>query len=213
MNCRMLPYGPLDDQTVHLCIDMQNLFAGDTPWHTPWMERVLPAVHEIAECRPHQTIFTRFIPPEHAEDMPGSWRRYYRRWRDLTLERVDPGLIDLLPPLAALVPPAMVIDKSVYSPFAAPQLTSVLRQRRTNNLVVTGAETDVCVLAAVMDAVDEGYRVVLAVDAICSSSDRTHEALMTLYRERFYEQIEVADRATILACWAQGADLSRSRKS
>lgn len=41
----------------------------------------------------------------------------------------------------------------------------------------------------------------LAVDALCRSSDRTHDVLMTLYRERLSEQIEVADAETILACW------------
>jgi len=76
-----------------------------------------------------------------------------------------------------------------------------LRERRIDSLVVTGAETDVCVLAAVMDAVDLGYRVVLASDALCSSSDKTHDALMTLYSERFSEQIETAETEAILAAW------------
>jgi nicotinamidase-related amidase len=66
----------------------------------------------------------------------------------------------------------------------------------------SGAETDVCVLAAVLDAVDLGYRVVLARDALCSASDRTHDALLTLYRERFGQQIEVASANTILANWS-----------
>jgi hypothetical protein len=30
-----LRFGPLTDRTVHLCVDMQNLFALETPWHTP----------------------------------------------------------------------------------------------------------------------------------------------------------------------------------
>jgi nicotinamidase-related amidase len=76
-----------------------------------------------------------------------------------------------------------------------------LRERGIDSLVVTGAETDVCVLAAVMDAVDLGYRVVLASDALCSSSDKTHDALMTLYSERFSEQIETAETEAILAAW------------
>jgi len=46
-----------------------------------------------------------------------------------------------------------------------------------------------------------GYRVVLASDALCSSSDETHDALMTLYRERFSQQIETVETATILAAW------------
>jgi len=39
-----LRFGPLTARSRHLCIDMQNLFAEPTPWHTPWMARVLPAV-------------------------------------------------------------------------------------------------------------------------------------------------------------------------
>jgi nicotinamidase-related amidase len=196
-----LPFGPLTDRTVHLCIDMQNLFACDTPWHTPWMARVLPIVTRIAERHPQRTVFTRFIPPQRPDRMPGSWRRYYERWRELTLERLDPRLVELVPPLAALAPPAAVIDKRFYSPFSEPELPALLSRRGADGLVITGAETDVCVLAAVLDAVDLGYRVVLATDALCSASDETHDALLTLYRRRFAQQIETADGNTILACW------------
>ena len=49
-----------------------------------------------------------------------------------------------------------------------------------------------CVLAAVLDAVDLGLRVVLPVDALCSSSDESHEALLSLYRNRFSQQVETA---------------------
>jgi nicotinamidase-related amidase len=58
------------------------------------------------------------------------------------------------------------------------------------------------VLAAVLDAVDLGYRVIVASDALCSVSDAAHDALMLLYRERFSQQIEVAPTQTILAAWA-----------
>lgn len=196
-----LPFGPLGPRTLHLCIDMQNLFAGDTPWHTPWMHRVLPLVERIAAARPADTAFTRFIPARDRNELPGSWRRYYERWDELTLEKVDPRLLELVEPLARLAPPAVVIDKRVYSPFSERALWQLLRQRQIDSLVITGAETDVCVLAAVLDAVDHGYRVVLATDAICSGSDTTHDALMTLYQRRFSEQIETADTETILSCW------------
>ena len=62
----------------------------------------------------------------------------------------------------------MVIDKHFYSPFAQPQFQKFLQDRQIDSLVITGGETDVCVLAAVLDAIDLGYRVVLASDALCS---------------------------------------------
>ena len=120
---------------------------------------MLRVVRRLVERHPERTVFTRFIPPPHAEDARGSWRRYFERWREL------------------------------------------LRRRNVENLVISGAETDVCVLAAVMDAIDRGYRLVLATDAICSSSDETHDALLSPYRWRFSEQTETADTETILSCW------------
>jgi nicotinamidase-related amidase len=117
------------------------------------------------------------------------------------LERINPRWLELIPPLAALAPSAKIVDKSVYSPFAGAQLPSILYRRGIDSLIIIGAETDVCVLAAVLDAVDLGYRVVLAADALCSSSDATHDALLTLYRNRFSQQIETASSDTILACW------------
>jgi nicotinamidase-related amidase len=197
----MLSFGPLPPGSVHLCIDVQRVFAERTPWHTPWMSRVLPVVCRIAEARPTDSVFTRFMPPLSGEQASGSWRRYYERWRDLTLERAGPSMFELVPELARLVPPATVFDKRFYSPWHEPSFDAAIAQRAPGALVMTGAETDICVLAAVMGAVDRGYRVVLATDALCSSSDRTHDALLTLYHQRFAEQIETADSEEILQAW------------
>lgn len=147
-----LAYGKLTDRTIHLCIDMQNMFALETPWHVDWLDEVLPAVRRIAERQVHRTVFTRFIPPARVEEAQGSWRRYYERWRDFTGERIDPRWLELVPPLAALVPPGAVVDKGTYSPFAVPDLLQLLRARDADSVVITGAETDVCVLAAVTSA-------------------------------------------------------------
>ena len=53
----------LTPRTVHLCIDMQRNFSPEGPRATPWMERVLPVVTEMAARFPGRTVFTRFFPP------------------------------------------------------------------------------------------------------------------------------------------------------
>ncbi|MCO6419421.1 cysteine hydrolase [Siccirubricoccus sp. KC 17139] len=196
-----LQHGPLGESCLHLCVDMQRLFAEDTEWHTPWMARVLPVVTRLAEAHAAQTIFTRFIPASRAEECGGTWRRYYTRWASMTLEALPPGMIDLVAPLARLVPPAEIFDKRVYSPWSDGELHRRLRRRGIDTLVISGAETDVCVLAAVLGAVDLGYRIIVPTDAICSSSDRAHDALLTLYHERFGQQVEAARVEEILAAW------------
>ena len=55
--------------------------------------------------------------------------------------------------------------------------------------------------STVLDAVDIGFRVVLIEDALCSSSDAGHEALMTMYRLRFTEQIDLVTAAELKEVW------------
>ena len=70
-----------------------------------------------------------------------------------------------------------------------------------DTVIITGGETDVCVLATVLGAIDRGYRVVLVTNAVCSSADQTHDALMELYRSRFTEQVEAVGVEEVLSNW------------
>jgi nicotinamidase-related amidase len=56
---------------VHLCIDMQNIFAPGGLWETPWMERVLPMIASIVSRYQTRTVFTRFFTPQAPEDRRG----------------------------------------------------------------------------------------------------------------------------------------------
>lgn len=189
------------DRTVHLCIDMQNLFGPGGPWHTPWADRVLPNIQEVSHRHSQRTVFTRFIPPANPEEATGAWRRLYRDWQDVTRERLDPATLELLPELMRFVPPARCLDKSGYSAFFGTGLAKVLKQAATDALVITGAETDICVLSTALHAVELGLRTVIVTDAVCSSADGTHDALMKVYHERLQHQIEVAPTAEVIDAW------------
>jgi nicotinamidase-related amidase len=193
--------GPLGPHCVHLCVDCQRIFAEKTDWHMPWMQRVVPVVARITACHPAETIFTRFMPAEHPGEGHGSWRRYYERWSSMTMEKLGPNMVELVPELRRFVPPAKVIDKRVYSPWMDGPLLAQLRVRGINTLVVTGGETDVCVLATVLGAVDHGYRVVVVTDALCSSSDAAHDASLNVYHKRYGQQVETATAALVLDMW------------
>jgi nicotinamidase-related amidase len=197
-----LRFGPIGPSAIHVCVDMQRLFADMPEWRTPWIDRVAPIILKIARARARNTIFTRFIPARNAMAAPGAWGRHWEKWSSLTLDVLPEGMIDLLPDFAALTPPAGIVDKpSVYSPWLTPQMTDVLSARGADTLVITGAETDVCVLATALGAVDRGYRVILVTDAICSSADETHDALITLYTSRYSQQVETATAEELLEAW------------
>jgi nicotinamidase-related amidase len=188
---------------VHLAVDMQNIFARGGIWEAPWMERILPVIVGVTARYAERTIFTRFLTPFRADDRPGRWQRYFSKWRCATRAELPSLQLELVPALRRFAPPAYIIDKPGYSAFAASSLAAFLAEKNVATLVVTGSETDVCVLATVLDAVDRGFRVVILEDAICSSSDSGHEAMMTIYRNRFSEQIDLIKAEELPALWRE----------
>lgn len=198
-----LRFGPLGENWIHLCIDMQRMFAEETEWHTPWIARVLPNVVNLVELDPARTIFTRFIPPQSPADVVGTWRRYYRRWTSMTRDELAPELIELVPELSSFVPPAQLEDKTVMSAWAG-SLHARLGGAGIHTILVSGAETEVCVLATVMGAIDRGYRVIIVGDAICSGADSTHDAMLEIYKSRFGMQVETVTTAELLAARVDG---------
>jgi len=123
----------------------------------PWLPRVLPNIMEITGARPERTIFTRFVPAKGPGQGSGMWRRYYERWSSMTIDELGPEMIDLVWNLARFVPPARTFDKHVYSPWTGSDLHIQLRNGGVDTVIVTGGETDVCVLATVLGAVDWGF--------------------------------------------------------
>lgn len=196
-----LLYGPIGTGGLHLCVDMQRLFEPGQQWQMLWMERVIPCIEELVSKHTRRTIFTRFIPPEKPEDVVGSWARYYRRWSEITRSQLDPALIDLVPSLKRFVPPARILDKQVYSPWMDGAFDALLQGSEIDTIIITGGETDVCVLATVFGAVDRGYRVIVASDGTCSSCDETHDSLSRLYQTRLSQQVEIATIPEILDAW------------
>ena len=187
-----LRFGPIGASCAHVCSDMQRLYAEDTEWERPYMGLVLPVIRGIVSVHPKRTFFTRFIPARYPEERTDAWRRYYERWACMTTEKIG-----LLPQLAVFVPPAAVIDKRVYSPWHWPELDIRLRERSVDTIIVTGIR----VLSTVLGAVDRGYRVVVAADALCSSSEETRDALLALLRSRYSEQVETVPSDVIIENW------------
>jgi nicotinamidase-related amidase len=200
MSAGRLRFGPLE-RAVHISIDMQLLFAEGTEWASPVVRGILPAVERLCAHAPGRLIFTRFITPQTIEDAPGQWKQYYRRWKNVLASRLHPHTFDLLPELRRFTPAAPTIDKYVHSGFENPALEEELDRLNAVAVILTGVETDVCVLATALAAVDRGYRTVLVADAIASSVRASHESCLASVFSRYDEQIEIVDSATLLSEW------------
>ena len=198
---RGLRFGPIGAGATHIVVDMQRLFAEPGDWFTPALSGLVPTISKLAAHRPARTLFSRFLTPERAGLARGQWRIYYQRWGSVTGEKLASGMLDLVPEFSRFVPPGRLIDKHGHSCFETPLMQTALKALDTDCLIVSGVETDVCVLATVLGAIDLGLRVILVEDAVTSSSEAGHTAAMDAIFPRYDMQIEVITAAAVLAAW------------
>jgi nicotinamidase-related amidase len=192
---------PIGADAVHVVVDMQRLFSEDTGWRVPTLDAILPNIHRLIDHRPKRSLYTRFITPSGIGAARGIWQRFYRHWPQVTRESISPDLFDLVPPLAAKARPEAQIDKDGFSSYTGVAFAPALDRLGCGMLVLSGVETDVCVFATAMEAVDRGLRVVIATDAVTSFSLPAHRAALDHILPRFEHLIDLAPTEAILAAW------------
>ena len=198
---KSLKFGPLGPDTAHACIDMQRLFGEKTQWFTPDLAGIVASTGRLIAHAPARTVFTRFRTPDTIDDATGHWRPYYERWNEVLAAKLPEDMFGILTEYRRFAPPGIEIDKVTYNAFEAPDFGKTLESWGTKALVFSGVETDVCVLGTLMGAVDRGYRVVVASDAVASGNPNAHKAALEFVFPRYEMQIEVSDTDTILANW------------
>ncbi|HEY2890404.1 MAG TPA: cysteine hydrolase [Dongiaceae bacterium] len=192
----------LGADTVHVVVDMQRLFAEETGWRVPTIEAVMPNIQRLVSHCTSRTLYTRFVTPPNAGAANGVWQRFYQRWPQVTTDQLSPKLFDLMAPLAAEAPAEAQIDKEGFSSFSAADFAAALDRLKAGTLVLSGVETDACVLATAIDAIDRGHRVVIARDAVTSFSLEAHRAALDHVLPRFAPLIDLAATTDIIAAWA-----------
>jgi nicotinamidase-related amidase len=192
-------FGPIPSSALHLVVDMQELFRSHPDWGTQSLTRIIPPIQRLLSARPENAYFSRFIPARHPDHATGAWQRYYRRWSGVTLDKLDPAQIEVVQELRPWA--NRVADKLGYSALGNPELRRAALQTSAHCLILSGVETDVCVLATALEAVDAGLRVILATDALTSSSEDCHVKALEIVHQRFDEQIELAAVDQIRAAW------------
>jgi nicotinamidase-related amidase len=204
-----LRYGSLGLSAAHLCIDMQMMFSDDTPWASEALRSVLPAIEEICRYKAERTIFTRFLCPRDHRALKGQWQHFYSDCPQML--EVDARVFSIVPELRRFVQDGAVVNRYVFSVFADDHLGTLLDARGVDTLIFTGVETDVCVLASVLRAIDMGYRVIVVEDAVASSNAKGHESALHGILPRFDQQVELVQTPELLRAW-ETPELLTSRR-
>lgn len=71
--------------------------------------------------------------------------------------------------------------KRTFDCCREPEIASALAEIRRRQLLVAGAETDVCILQSVLSLIERGHQVFLLEDCVASSEPHTRPALERMY--------------------------------
>ncbi|HCV86631.1 MAG TPA: cysteine hydrolase [Deltaproteobacteria bacterium] len=197
-----LSQGLLDDQALHICIDMQRIFLEPGPWFAEAGLDILPKIDQLLHARHISPIFTKFITPSTPNEAIGSWQTYYEFWHQVTKEEAGEEWLALHPTLQKFAKPENTFDKTTYDAFASIPFRSYIETSKPSALIFSGIETDVCILATALTAIDFGFRTIIVKDAVTSSEINSHKACFESIFPRYSQQIEIATVDEILSAGA-----------
>jgi len=191
--------GTLDPQrTALLVIDMQRDFCDpsgymnsrgdDVAAARAIVPRILSAL-EAARRTGMLVIYTREGHRANLSDLPENKRLKTARagaqigtegplGRLLIRGEVGWDFIDEMQPLDEDV----VIDKIGTGAFHATELHDVLRNRRIENVVLTGVTTGICVSSTAREATDRGYSVLVLEDCCAEPDPHNHDMAIQLLK-------------------------------
>ena len=158
---------------VLLVVDAQEVFLRVSDWHIPSFSGIIENISELANFFGASTLFSKHVPP--STSAKGTWNDFYKNWNYIGS---DPTIWEIATPLKGLN--RMEFAKATYSCFGSPEFLEITRN--TSHLVIAGVETDCCVMATVLDAIDLGISITVVTDAITSPSKIAHDGALEFFK-------------------------------
>lgn len=169
-------------------VDAQEVFLSASDWHIPTFPEIIGNITRLAKFFGDATIFSKHVPPR--ENPIGTWKMFYDVWESIGK---NPAVWDLASPLQGLK--GIEISKSTYSCFGSSEFKALIDEN--THLVIAGVETDCCVMATVLDAVDSGIPVTVVTDAVTSPSRLAHDGALEFFC-RISLQVQLATTDELL---------------
>lgn len=152
---------------LFLIIDVQNVYLSGQKWACLNTEGAVKNILRVEQSgKPSNVMLTKFIASENPQ---GIWKNYNQVNAEVNNNAFLNELVDDLKPLEKKY---KTVEKSTYSSLKNPEVLAECRKH--DRVVVSGVVAECCVLATVMELIDEGIYTIYLTDAV-SGLDRPKE--------------------------------------
>lgn len=156
---------------VLLVVDMQKVYERDE-WHCRGIEKAEENIKLLCENFDGEIIFTRHVASENPK---GTWENYNEAFSYMEKDKTNWDIVDALNPYVKTL-----VTKTTYSCFKSDEFKELIKTCDDTELFIVGVETEFCVLGAIFDAVDFGYKLTLISDAVASEKESLNEAVLDI---------------------------------
>jgi nicotinamidase/pyrazinamidase len=147
-----------------IIVDVQNDFCPGGALAVPSGHEVIPVVNRLLQHQWLSVATMDWHPADHCSFAPhgGPWPPHCVQ--DSAGAQLHPELN--AQQIEVVLTKGSHPDEEAYSGFHGTQLAKILREKGVNRVVVCGLATDYCVRATALDALQEGFEVVVLADAV-----------------------------------------------
>lgn len=160
----------MNNNDLLLVIDMQNVYLPGEEWACPSMPEAIKNIRSLMDANIiKRTVFTRFTAPEKPV---GTWKQYNRENAEINENEYLNEIVEELQPYLSKYP---VYDKSVYSSMRIKEIAQAAAQ--ADHILLAGVVAECCVLATLMEAIDDGHSVIYLTDCVSGQSDKNEHCI------------------------------------
>lgn len=160
---RMIMQRNISDDLL-LIVDFQNVYLPGYDWACPSMPEAMKNTGKLLDTAPAlDYVMTKYIAPV---EPIGRWAQYNEAYKEINENVFLCELAEEIAPYA--VGARSVVEKSTYSSMDSDAVLAAMEGKKA--IVLVGVTAECCILATMMDAIDQGYEVVYLYDCIAGQT-------------------------------------------
>lgn len=147
-----------------LIVDFQNVYLPGYDWACPSMPEAMKNTVKILDAAPAlDYVMTKYIAPT---EPIGRWAQYNEAYKEINENDFLSEFSEEIAPYAAGA--RSVAEKSTYSSMDSDAVLASMEGKKA--IVLADVTAECCILATMMDAIDQGYEIVYLYDCIAGQT-------------------------------------------